>query len=130
MRRFMLAVFLVVAVVAPAHAQVQVSIGISLPGPPTLAVIPGAPVYYAPRAPANVFFYADQYWLFHTNGWHAGPSWNGPWVVVDPVVRAGAGPARARAVLRGATAPLEELAGRRAATMGRALGARMARGRS
>ena len=85
MRRYVLATLIAVAVAAPAHAQVQVNVGISLPGPPTLAVIPSAPVYYAPRAPANVFFYANQYWLFHANGWHAGPTWNGPWVAVDPV---------------------------------------------
>jgi hypothetical protein len=47
-------------------------------------VVPGAPVYYAPRAPANVFFYAHQYWAFAKGGWYVGPSWNGPWAVVEP----------------------------------------------
>jgi hypothetical protein len=85
MRRLVLAALIVGAVAAPVHAQVQVNVGITLPGPPALAVIPGAPVYYAPRAPANVFFYGHQYWLFHGNAWHFGPSWNGPWVVVAPI---------------------------------------------
>jgi hypothetical protein len=85
MRRLILAVVIGLAVAVPAHAQVHVNIGIQLPGPPILEVIPGAPVYYAPRAPANVFFYGHQYWLYHGDGWYAGPTWNGPWVVVEPV---------------------------------------------
>jgi hypothetical protein len=85
MRRFLLAALLVVAGAGPAHAQVQINLGIELPGPPILTVIPGVPVYYAPHAPANVFFYGHHYWLFHGNGWYVGPSWNGPWVVVQPL---------------------------------------------
>jgi hypothetical protein len=85
MRQLVLAALIVSALAAPAYAQVQVNVGIQLPGPPTLAVIPGAPVYYAPSAPANVFFYGSQYWLFHGSGWYAGPTWSGPWVVVEPV---------------------------------------------
>jgi hypothetical protein len=68
----------------PAQAQVHVDIGINLPGPPALVVVPGAPVYYAPRAPANVFFYAHQYWVFGNGRWYVGPAWSGPWAVVEP----------------------------------------------
>lgn len=85
MRRVVLAVLIVAAAAAPSQAQVQINVGIELPGPPTLAVIPGAPVYYAPRAPANIFFYGHQYWLYHASGWYTGPNWNGPWVVVNPI---------------------------------------------
>jgi hypothetical protein len=85
MRRLVLAAWIVSVLAVPAHAQVQVNVGIHLPGPPTLAVVPGAPVYYAPRAPANVFFYGSQYWVFHGNGWFIGPTWNGPWAVVAPM---------------------------------------------
>ena len=87
MTRLVLVTLLVITVVVPAHAQVRVGIdiGIQLPGPPALVVVPGAPVYYAPRAPANVFFYAHQYWAFAKGGWYVGPSWNGPWAVVEPV---------------------------------------------
>jgi len=93
MGRFVLAALIVAALATPGHAQVQINVGIALPGPPaivlpgppTFTVIPGVPVYYAPRAPANVFFYGHQYWLFHGNGWYQGPSWNGPWAVVAPV---------------------------------------------
>jgi len=81
----LLAAALVVPQAAPADAQVHVgvNIGINLPGPPALAVVPGTPVYYAPRAPGNVFFYANQYWVFD-NGWYVGPSWSGPWAVIEP----------------------------------------------
>ena len=56
MKRLVLGTLLVAAVAVPAHAQVRVGvdIGIQLPGPPALVVVPGAPVYYAPRAPAKL----------------------------------------------------------------------------
>ena len=85
MKRLMLAALLVALVAAPAQAQVRVDIGIHLPGPPTLVLIPDAPVYYVPTAAANVFFYGHQYWVFANNGWYVGPNWNGPWVIVQPV---------------------------------------------
>ena len=44
MKRLVLAAVIVKALAAPAMAQVHVDIGIRLPGPPALAVIPGAPV--------------------------------------------------------------------------------------
>ena len=86
MKRLRLAIVLAFAVVAPAWAQVSVNIGINLPGPPPLAVVPNTIVYYAPQAPANVFFYGHQYWVYQPTGWYAGPSWNGPWVIVQPAV--------------------------------------------
>ena len=87
MKRIVLGALLVTAVAVPVAAQVRVgvNIGIQLPGPPALVVVPGTPVYYAPRAPANVFFYAHQYWVFANGGWYVGPTWNGPWGVVEPM---------------------------------------------
>jgi hypothetical protein len=85
MRALVLAGLFVAALAAPGQAQIQINVGIELPGPPTLAVIPGIPVYYAPRAPKNIFFYGHQYWLYHADGWYTGPNWNGPWVVVHPI---------------------------------------------
>jgi hypothetical protein len=85
MRRLVLAAGVVMLTVLPAQAQVHIDIGIRIPSPPPLVVIPGAPVYYAPNAPANVFFYGEQYWVYHANGWHVGPTWNGPWAVIAPV---------------------------------------------
>jgi hypothetical protein len=54
-----LAAVLVLAVTEPVHAQVGVNIGVQLEGQPTLTVIPGAPIYYAPRALENIAFYAQ-----------------------------------------------------------------------
>jgi hypothetical protein len=86
MTRFVLGALLVAALATPVHAQVRVGvdIGIRFPGPPALVAIPGAPVYYAPRAPANVFFYGNQYWVFADRAWYVGPTWNGPWAAVQP----------------------------------------------
>jgi hypothetical protein len=81
---FLVAVAIIAVLAAPAAAQVRVDIGIHLPGPPSLVVVPGTPVYYAPRAPANVFLYGHQYYAFTNGGWYVGPNWNGPWVVVEP----------------------------------------------
>ena len=84
MKPLLAAVVLVLTLTVPARAQVRVDIGINLPGPPSLIVVPGTPVYYAPQAPANVFLYGHQYWAFSNGGWYAGPSWSGPWAVVEP----------------------------------------------
>src|SRR2546423_2751397 len=84
MHRLALGALLIAAVAVPAHAQVRGGVGINLPGPPACVVVPGTPVYYAPRAPANVFFYANQYWAFANGAWYVGPTWNGPWAVVAP----------------------------------------------
>lgn len=78
------AALLVLVLVVPAPAQIRVDVGINLPAPPSLIVVPGTPVYYAPRAPANVFLYGHQYYAFTNGGWYVGPNWNGPWVVVEP----------------------------------------------
>ena len=73
--------------VAPAHAQVHVDIGIHLPAPPHLVIVPQIPeVSYvpAPAAPVNLFLYGRQYWAFANGGWHVSRGHNGPWVVVGP----------------------------------------------
>jgi len=67
-----------------AQAQVSVNIGISLPAPPSLIIVPGTPVAYAPAVPANYFFYGGQYYVFSNNGWFVAPRYDGPWVVVSP----------------------------------------------
>jgi hypothetical protein len=67
-----------------AQAQVHVDIGINLPGPPQWTVVPGLPVYYAPTAPANVFFYNQQHYAFVNGAWYVGPRYNGPWIAVAP----------------------------------------------
>src|SRR2546426_2114608 len=80
-----LAALLTISVAGSIQAQVRVDVGIHLPAPPAFVVIPGMPVYYAPSTPANVFFYAHQYWAFESGGWYVGPSWNGPWAGVAPM---------------------------------------------
>ena len=75
------------AFVAPAHAQVHVDIGIHLPAPPQLIIVPQVPeVRYvpAPAARVNLFLYGGQYWAFANGGWHVSRGHNGPWVVVGP----------------------------------------------
>lgn len=67
-----------------AHSQVRVHIGINLPAPPPLVVIPQTPVMYAPSVGANYFFYGGRYYVFNGAGWYVGTGFNGPWVVVAP----------------------------------------------
>lgn len=61
-----------------------VSIGIDQPAYPELVPIPGYPVYYAPQAQANLFFYDGLYWVYHDDRWFSSAWYNGPWDLVDP----------------------------------------------
>jgi hypothetical protein len=82
---YALLALIALAFASPAAAQVHVDIGIHLPAPPPLVVVPGvASVQYAPAAPANVFFYGGQYWIFANGGWHVSRRHEGPWIVVAP----------------------------------------------
>ncbi len=72
---------------APAVAQVHIDIGIHLPAPPPLVVVPEVrAVQYVPSVSANLFFYGNQYWAYANNGWYVSRGYNGPWVVVAPQV--------------------------------------------
>ena len=62
-----------------AYAEVHVSIGVNLPVYPDLAVVPGYPVYYAPRMDANYFFYDGMYWVYEDDDWYSSTWYNGPW---------------------------------------------------
>ncbi len=80
-----------VMVAAPAAAQVNVeiaipgvNIGIYQPVYPELVLVPGYPVYYAPQARANTFFYDGYYWVFHEDRWYMSDWYDGPWDLVDP----------------------------------------------
>src|SRR2546422_11624832 len=89
----MLISFTIVALLAlilsgTANAQVHVDIGIRLPAPPQLVVVPGAPaVRYAPAAPANFFFYGGPYWGSTDGGWYFGRQHDGPSIRVAPQSR-------------------------------------------
>jgi hypothetical protein len=61
-----------------------VHIGINLPVYPQLQRVPGYPVYYAPQAPGNFFFYDGLYWVFEDDGWYFSSWYNGPWLTVQP----------------------------------------------
>ncbi len=78
---------------ATTSAQAQVSVGIGLPSVqiginvpvyPELVVVPGYPVYYAPRADMNYFFYDGVYWVYQGDNWYASSWYNGPWHLVAP----------------------------------------------
>ena len=82
MRRIMMAAWLALVPLAPAMADVSLSI--NLGGYPALQPIPGYPVYYAPGVNTNYFFYDGRYWVFDGANWYASTWYNGPWAVVDP----------------------------------------------
>lgn len=61
----------------------QVNIGVSVASYPHLVVVPGYPVYYAPRLQANLFFYDGLYWIYDDDDWYASTWYNGPWDYVS-----------------------------------------------
>lgn len=84
MRRLLVAAALALSLVPAARAQVSVSIGINVPAYPQLVPIPGYPVYWDPRAPANYFFYDGLFWVFVGDNWYASEWYDGPWRLVLP----------------------------------------------
>ena len=86
MRWMPVAIALLLSSVSPARAQVSVgiNIGIDVPVFPELVPVPGYPVYYAPSASANYFFYDGLYWVFVRDGWYASSWYDGPWHLVGP----------------------------------------------
>lgn len=87
MRSLLMALSLILCPVT-ARAQVGVSVGVdigfSMPAFPELVVVPGYPVYYAPRAPANYFYYDGLYWVYQGDRWYMSSWYDGPWQMVDP----------------------------------------------
>lgn len=91
MRYALMALSMLLGSGTPAIAQV--SIGISVPGVsigiyqpvyPELVLVPGYPVYYAPRLNSNYFFYDGLYWVYYGDNWYMSSWYNGPWELVDP----------------------------------------------
>jgi hypothetical protein len=91
MRHLLLALPVLVGLSLPASGQVSIGIGIEMPGIsiginmpayPQLQRVPGYPVYYAPQASANYFFYDGVYWVFQGDDWYASHWYNGPWRLV------------------------------------------------
>lgn len=90
MRRLLIALSMLLPISA-VHAQVSievglpsVSIGFNLPVYPELVPIPGYPVYYAPRASSNYFFYDGLYWVYRDDNWYSSVWYNGPWDSIGP----------------------------------------------
>ena len=76
---------LLLVLVAPVEAEVRIDIGIHLPAPPRLVVVPQVPaVQYVPAVEGNLFFYNGQYWAFAGNGWYVSSRHVGPWILVAP----------------------------------------------
>lgn len=93
MRHLIVAFTLLIGSTTTADAQVSVHVGVALPGVelgihvpayPHLARVPGHPVYYAPAASSNYFFYDGAYWVFQNDSWYVSDGYAGPWYVVDP----------------------------------------------
>ena len=88
---FLLVVSVVLGSITSATAQVSVdiglpgiNIGINQPVYPDLVPVPGYPVYYAPQADSNYFFYDGMYWVYQQDNWYASSLYNGPWGLVAP----------------------------------------------
>jgi hypothetical protein len=62
----------------------SVRVGINVSTYPRLSRIPGYPVYYAPGAGWNYFFYDDLYWVYDRDNWYSSSGYNGPWGLIDP----------------------------------------------
>ena len=93
MRYLAIALSMLLASMTAAEAQVTVgigvpgiSIGINFPVYPQLVPVPGYPVYYAPQANSNYFFYDGMYWVYEQDNWYASSWYNGPWQMVMPEV--------------------------------------------
>lgn len=81
--RALIFALLAFGLVGPAYAQVHVDIGIHLPRPPRLVVVPEVrSVRYVPTGDANLFFHDGRYWAFTNGNWHSSRGHNGPWIVV------------------------------------------------
>ena len=85
MKRFALAVLLLVASIFPAAAQSYYDIDVDLPSYPEMQPVPDSPVYYAPNVDSNYFFYDGMYWDYYNDGWYSSAWYNGPWELMDPV---------------------------------------------
>lgn len=76
---------------APVRSEAGFRFAISVPLPrimivasPSLMVIPGTAVYYAPQVSADLFFF-DGYWYRpYQGGWYIAAGYGGPWYHVAP----------------------------------------------
>ncbi len=93
MPRIFIVLAMALGLVTSANAQISVgigiresnvSIGINFSSYPRFVRVPGYPVYYAPRANTNYFFYDGLYWVLEGDNWYASSWYDGPWDLIDP----------------------------------------------
>lgn len=70
---------------ADTSISVAIHLGFHVPAYPRLTLVPGYPVYYAPRLELNYFFYDGLYWVYHDDHWYSSYWYDGPWSWVDPL---------------------------------------------
>lgn len=74
---------------ASARSEINVNIGINVPPaivvktPPSVAVIPGTYVYFAPDINDEVFFYGGWWWRPYNGRWYRAVEFGDPWVVIE-----------------------------------------------
>lgn len=68
----------VVAPPPPANVSVEINIGRR----PTLAVVPGTSVHYAPHLSYNYFAYGGRFYVYRNDVWLSARAYNGPWTVI------------------------------------------------
>ena len=78
---WLMGLVLLLCTAVPGAAQISIGIGvpsldigIHLPALPTLTIVQGLPVYYAPRINSNFFFYDCMYWIYQDDSWYSS-SW-------------------------------------------------------
>ena len=69
----------------PVRGDVRVQVNTGRPpivaAPPSLALVPGLPVYYAPGYNMNLFVYRGRYYSFYNGSWFYAPAYGVPWTV-------------------------------------------------
>lgn len=78
----------------PTHgmAGVDVNVGVNfgpppavvIPAPPSVVVIPGTYVYFAPEIQAEILFYHGYWYRPYQGRWHRATGYNGPWSYIEP----------------------------------------------
>src|SRR5262249_34460046 len=83
------AIVVSLAAAAPAKAQVHLSVNVDTPpvfvAAPSLVVVPGSSVYYAPSSDYNLFFYSGRYYTQFNGAWFYAPRPGAAWVAVSVV---------------------------------------------
>ncbi|MGF6755864.1 hypothetical protein [Paraburkholderia sp. GAS334] len=92
MRYLIIALSMLLCPAISVHGQISVDVGVpgvnigtNMQSYPELVPVPGYPVYYAPQANSNYFFYDGLYWVYQQDNWYSSSWYNGPWQSVGPM---------------------------------------------